>query len=152
MGRYCSVSQVAQRFRRVTDVESYALTVESHYILFAEAELDQRMAKYFTVPFSSNNQTATDLAIDLSYAKVIIYDDPEKYTAIIESVEGRIRALNDGTTAMIISDGTQLFSSAATTGRAWSNTSSYHSSFGMGCVETFHPDENMLRAEDDGTI
>lgn len=150
MGRYCDVGQVAARFRRVTDVVSYPDAVESQYIIFAENELDRRLGQYFTVPFSSNNLTATDLSIDLAYAKYIIYDDTEKYSAIMAHVDGIIADLIDGTTAMVTTSGDQLLSS--NTNAAWSNTMDYHSAFGMGDVETFRVDSNQLYAEEQARL
>lgn len=146
MGRYCTVDQVVQRFPRATDVQSYGLTVESSYIYYAEADLDRRLAPYFTTPFSSNNVTATDLSIDMSYAKLIIYDDPDKYAAIMGQVDTVIGDLIAGTAAMQTSSGDLVLSS--TGNGAWSNTSSYHSAFGMGDFPLFQVDSAQLYDEE----
>lgn len=130
MGRYCTVSEVKTRFRRVEDVTSYPDAVDSAYIVFAENELDGRLASYFTVPFSSNNLTAKDLSVDMTYAKIIQYDDPEKYEAIMGHVDKVIGDLILGDTHMVVDDGTLLYSSNIDD--AWSNTEDYHSAFGMG--------------------
>jgi len=131
----------------VTKVNSYPDAVDSQYIMYAENELDQRLGPYFTVPFSSNNITARDLSIDLSYAKVVIYDDPDKYKAIIEHVDMIIGDLIAGKMAMVTDSGDSLFSSS--TNEAWSNTQNYHSAFGMGDFDTFLVDSNQLQAEED---
>lgn len=146
MGRYCTADQVAQRYRRVTDVQSYPVTVESSYIYYAESDLDRRLAPYFTVPFSSNNVTAADLSIDLAYAKVIIFDDPDKYKAIMSHVDGVIGDLIDGASAMLTTSGDQL--SSSTGNAAWSNTASYHSAFGMGDSSLFQVDSAQLYDEE----
>ena len=146
MGRYCTVDQVVQRFRRVTDVQSYAITVESAYIHFAEAELDRRLGPYFTVPFSSDNVTATDLSIDLTYAKIIIFDDPKKYEAIMGHVDAVIGDLIMGDAAMITTGGDQVTTLVGNA--AWSNTASYHSAFGMGDFTLFQVDSSQQYDED----
>jgi len=146
MGRYCTVDQVAQRFPRVTDVRSYPVTVDSGYIYYAEAELDRRLAPYFTTPFSSNNVTAADLSIDMSYAKIIIYDDPDKYAAIMGRVDTVIGDLIAGTAAMQTSSGDLILSS--TGNAAWSNTASYHSAFGVGDFTLFQVDSSQQYDED----
>jgi len=150
MGRYCATADVVARFRRVTDVVSYPEAVESQYILYGENELDRRLGPYFTVPFSSNNVTARDLSIDLSYAKVIIYDDPEKYEKIMDHVDTMIGELIDGTMAMVTDSGDQLISN--NTNSAWSNTMGYHSAFGMGDFPTFRVDSDQLQAEEDARV
>lgn len=131
MGRYCSVDQVAARYRKVTDVISYPTAVDSQYIYFAEAQLDQKLGPYFTVPFSSNNVTAMDLSIDLSYALVIKYDDPKKHKAIMDEFRMRTEALISGVDAMLTDSGDLLYATGAGSA-AWSNTQNCGSAFGLG--------------------
>lgn len=142
MGRYCNYQDVVNRFRKATDVNSYQTAIESNYILFAEAELDGRLGGYFTVPFSSNNVTAKDLSIDLSYAKIIIYADPKVYKSIMDQVDKRIDALISGDAYMLTTSQDQLESSAASD-LAWSNTASYNSAFAMVDAEFLHIDSNQ---------
>lgn len=148
MGRYCTVTQVVARYRKVADVVSYPGAVDSHYIYFAESQLDARLGPYYTVPFSSNNVTATDLAIDLAYAKTVQYNDPKKYDAVQKHIDRRIDDLIVGTTAMNTTSGDLLYA----TGRgseAWSSTEDYHSAFGVGDERIFHPDSDQLYDEED---
>lgn len=146
MGRYCTAEQVAGRYRKVSDVRSYPAAVESWFIAFAEARLDSRLAETFTVPFSSNNVTAQDLAIDLTYQTIIQYDDTKKADLIEGSVNKRIDDLILGKAPMVLADGTTITSEG---NDSWSNTEDYHSSFGMGDFETFCPDSAMVSAEQD---
>jgi hypothetical protein len=122
------------------------MAVESHYILFAENDLDSRLGPYFAVPFSSNNVTATDLSIDLSYARVIIYDDPKKYEAIMGRVNGMIDDLIAGTVSMVTDSGDLITSSNAN--EAWSNTMGYHGAFGVGDFVDFQVDSSQLYDEE----
>lgn len=131
MGRYCSYAEIQARFRQVSQVYSSNGLVDSQYIYHAENELDSRLGKFFTVPFSSDNMTAKDLAIDMSYAKVIRYTDTKTHKAIMDEVGKRIDDLIVGNAAMITSSGDTMFSSASISGQAWSNTMSYSPIFGM---------------------
>lgn len=141
MGRYCNYDQVKQRFRRVEDVKYPSAAVESSYIYYAEADLDRRLGPYFSIPFSSNNLTAADLSIDMSYAKIIIYDDPKKYEAIMGHVDTVIGDLINGRAAMITSSSDQV--SGINGNEAWSNTASYHSAFGVGDETLFQVDSSQ---------
>jgi len=146
MGRYCEVSQVVARFRKTTDVVSYPGAVDSQYIYFAENELDVKLGPYFTVPFSSNNITATDLSIDMTYAKIIRYDDPERYKLIMEHIDSVIGDLIIGKAGMITTSGDQLLSGASN--NAWSNTMDYHSAFGMDDFEYMQVSSQQLADEE----
>jgi len=64
---------------------------------FAIAELHARLAPGFTVPFSDNNMTAKDLAIDLTFAKVYRFKDIEKADAVMTYVGAQIDMLLGGT-------------------------------------------------------
>lgn len=128
MGRYCTYSEVITRYRKASDVGSVA--IDSNYIVFAENDLDSKLGKHFTVPFSSNNLTAKDLAIDLSYARVIRFSDAELATKINDTIGKTIDDLVNGNIAMLTSSGDTMYSSTASN-LAWSNTMSYSPSFGM---------------------
>ena len=69
MGRYCTSSDCIARYNRLSKIDSAQTEIDSHFISFAENELDGLLSPKFTVPFSSNNVTAKDLAIDLTYLR-----------------------------------------------------------------------------------
>lgn len=150
MGRYCATADVVARFRLATRIESYQTAIESYYILYGENELDQRLGQFFTVPFSSNNITAKDLAIDMSYAIAIRYDDPKKYEAISSRVDKIIGDLINGDAVMVTDSGDQLTSNG--TNAAWSNTMGYHSAFGMGEFSEFQVDSSQLYDEEQARL
>lgn len=151
MGRYCTVDQVVARYRKVADVVSYPNAVDSQYIHFAEAELDRKLGPYFTAPFSSNNITATDLAIDLAYAKTVQYNDPKKYDAIKKHINSQLDDLIVGTDAMVTASGDLLYSTGGGS-NAWSNTQDYHSAFGMDDELYFKVDSDQLFDEEDARL
>jgi len=65
MGRYIEFDDLIKRYRRV-DTKGGADEVDP-LIVFAENMLDGMLGSHFVVPFSSNNATARDLAIDITY-------------------------------------------------------------------------------------
>ena len=99
-----------------------ATEVNTNYVLYAIAEVEGRLAPMFTVPFSSNNITAKDLAIDTTYAKWYRFNDPAKADAIDDHVNERIEALLSGQAAMMTSDGSIMHSVGGT---VWSTTQDY---------------------------
>lgn len=148
MGRYCSVDQVAARFRKVSDVLSYPDAVDSEFIVYAENYLDGRLAPYFTTPFSTNNATARDLSIDLTYAKVVQWNDPKVAKSIMDSVDKRIGDLIDGAAVMLTDNGDGVTPIDGGSRAAWSNTASYHSAFGMDDAEFQHVSSLQLSDEE----
>lgn len=111
---------------------SDATTADSSWVPFAVAELHARLASGFTVPFSSNNMTAKDLAIDLAFAKVYRFKDNEKAAAVMEYVEAQITALLDGNMSMITTSGGTLTTAG---GPVYNTNGTYHPVYGMGPIE-----------------
>lgn len=146
MGRYCTVDDVAARFRTISDVIGYPQAVDSHFILYAENELDTRLAPFFTVPFSSNNLTAKDISIDLTYAKSIQYEDPKKNKSINDLIDKKIDSLIGGGSSMLTTSGEVILPTNSNYD-SYSSTESYHSAFGMGDFEDFSVSSAQLSAE-----
>jgi len=85
-----------------------ATQADSSWVPFAVAELHARLAHGFTVPFSDNNMTAKDLAIDLTFAKVYRFKDIEKADAVMIYVGAQIDMLLSGKQQMITTSGDTL--------------------------------------------
>lgn len=131
--RYPKVSQVGD-----------AKDVNSAFIAFAENEINGLLADFFTVPFSSNNMTAKDLAVELAYARlgVVKISDADK---IREMVYKRINRIIEGKERMVLDDGTVLGS----VGDAiYSSDSNYHHTFGVGHIEDMFVDSSQIYDED----
>lgn len=112
--------------------------VNSYAIYTAEADLNSRLAKAFTVPFSPPPPVIKDLAYDLAYAKMMKGVDPEKYGAFYDGVVERIQSLIDGESILLTSSGTAIDVSVAG-GEIWSSNMNYH------------PVHSMLDAESEFT-
>jgi len=101
------------------------------------------MAPFFTVPFSSNNITAKDLAIDLTYIRVanLKLEDRDGFR---KEIKERIKMIQVGDMVMMTTSGTSASTSDA---QGWSTTKDYHPVFGMGDIVDFRVDSSEVYAE-----
>lgn len=106
--------------------------VQNGFIAMAEAVVHSRLAPRYSVPFSSNNFTARDLAVDMLYIQTQTARQPEKAKAVREYLEDRIKALLSGGASMVNSAGAALVMVGDT---VWSSSQNYAPVFGMGDVE-----------------
>lgn len=144
MGRYAVFStEVQDRYPRVTTDSRAVSTIESAYLLPAEAEVDARLGVRFALPFSSNNLTVKDLVIDMTMIRMGTYKD--RVEDLQKSVDSRITALIAGTMVMVTASGTIAASALAS---AYSTTGSYHPVFGMGDVVDMKPDDDRVDDEE----
>lgn len=124
-------SDVNRRYPETLKVAD-ATQADSSWVPFAIAELHARLAPGFTVPFSDNNMTAKDLAIDLVYAKVYRFKDTEKAEAVMAYVNDQIDKLLDGNMSMLTSSGDVLSSVGGT---VHVTNGDYHPVHGIGPIE-----------------
>lgn len=122
-----------------------ATQADSVHVYFAVSELESRMAQRFTVPFSINNLTAKDLAIDLTMMRLFKYKEPKKYDSLKKAVDERIAALFSGLQSMVLADGTTLQSVGGT---VYSTTEDYHPVFGMSPIELSVVDSQQINDEE----
>lgn len=120
-------ADILARYPEVGDLRD-ATRVDSHYLQYAVTELNARLAPRFSVPFSDNNLTAKDLAIDLTYAKLYRYKDPDKSASVNSYVSAFIDKLLCGDASMMTTSG-ELVTSIG--GTVYSTTQTYHPVFGM---------------------
>ena len=145
MGRYIEWDDVIDRYPALNSLGG-SDEVSPAYIDYAEADIDARLAKSFTTPFSNNNMTVRDLTIDDVYYRAGRFkfeDAIAVHSAYLES----IGALIDGKATMITNCG-DLISASRAIG-IYSSTQSYHSSFGMLPIEEQHIDEDNICDERD---
>lgn len=139
MGRYVNSADLFTRYPELTRINS-TTAIESAYVYYVENELDGIMASHFTVPFSSNNITAKDLANDMTYLKANNFKNEDR-KSFREEIMDRIKRLKEGAERMILSDGTTVESVGDT---LWSSTQDYHSVFGLDSTEHFVVDSNQI--------
>ena len=126
-----------------------ATEMNSSYIAYALIELEERLSGGFTTPFSSNNLTAKDLAIDLVYTKLYRTTDIEKSKVLDDIVESRIRKLLSGDSQMRLSDGTTLTNVGDT---VWSTTINYNPVFDTNPCETWEVSSSEQQSNIDARL
>lgn len=108
--------------------------VNSSYIHGAERELESALGAFYTIPFSSNNYTATDLTLELAYIRYYESVKPDWAEKKMEHFEKRIEKLIAGTMVMSVSSGDAVLSVSNPGGAAMSTTQDYHPTFGVGAT------------------
>lgn len=125
--------------------------IQANLILMAEASVHSKLSSRYSVPFSSSNYTARDLAIDTLYVQNQLSRQPEKAQAVQDSLDARIKALLSGEAQMITAAGAVASTMVGDT--IWSSSQNYPPVFGMSDIE--HSivsseqvyDENAARGE-----
>lgn len=121
-----------------------AETVNSHYIPYAEAELNGLLSGAYTVPFSSNNLTARELVTDLTYCRVIGNKAGEQ-NEYCKAVYDRIMRIKNGSEAMLTSSGDVMNIDGTI---VWSTTKDYHPVFGVSDETLQVVDSNWISNEE----
>ena len=135
---------VTARYPELASIRD-ATQADSGYVQYAIAELHARLASFFTVPFSDNNLTAKDMAIDLTFAKLYRFKDPDKSAAVNSYVSGFIDALIEGRASMLTTSGDIIDSIG---GAIYSTTQNYHPVFGMSNPRLWEVDSSQVIAEE----
>jgi len=145
MGRYINWDDVMHRYPETSNIGG-ATEVGCAHIYYAEYELDGLLSRYYTTPFSTNNITAKDLAIDLAYLRLgnfKLSDDDRKQFR--EEIMMKIQKLIDGEAGMQLVDGTVVYTAGET---IYSSTSDYHPVFGFSPEEYFEVDSSLVEDEE----
>lgn len=146
MGRYIEWTHVAEVYPVLSKGGLAPANVNTAFIVRCEAYVEGMLSNNFTSPFSSNNMTVRNLCIDYVYMNVAVNKDKN-----IKNVEKRfndmIMALNNGAMNMIADDGSVI--ERATGQQAWSNTMSYHTSFGVDSYHNWETDDNQILDDKD---
>jgi len=101
--------------------------VTSSFIVGAEAFINARLAKSYTVPFSPVPQLVKDLVIDLTYVKMSVGKIEDRET-IKEHIVKTLDDLVNGDMLLVTDSGTTL---AAIDNGVWSELGSYTSTFNV---------------------
>lgn len=102
MGRYVNYADVVNRYPMIGKSGGED-QITSDFIRYAEFELEEKLGKKFSIPFSSNNMTAKDLSIDLTYLKFMRTTGNDfDFETLQASVNSRIAGLLKGDAFMAI--------------------------------------------------
>ncbi len=121
-----------------------ASDVSSAFLNFSDNEINGLLSEYFTVPFSSNNMTAVDLSLELSYSRIGV-TKVEASDAIRKRVIERVARIKSGAESMMLLDGTVLKSTGEV---VYSSDKDYNHTFGVGDVSEMFVDSSQLYDED----
>lgn len=66
MGKYIDWSDVTDRYPEIATLQGSDEFAEN-YVVYAEGLVEGLLADYYTLPFSNNNLTVKDLAIEAAY-------------------------------------------------------------------------------------
>lgn len=142
MGRYINWDDVVDRYT-ISGKTQGSKEMDAAYITYAEYELDGMLSNYFTVPFSSNNITAKDLSIDLTYARIANFKTKEM-KEFKDIINKKIKGLISGEKNMMLDDGT----TESTIGNTiWSSTKDYAPVFDHGSTLDMRVDSGQLLDE-----
>lgn len=145
MGRYIKWDDVIDRYPSLNTIGG-ADELSSTYIVYSEAFVDAQLSNKYTLPFSENNMTVRDLAIDCVYWRAGRFN-LEDATAVKSSFFETIAMLKKGQMDMIDADGNIVGGKKAI--GIFSSTESYHPSFGMRPTIEQHIDQDLIEDERD---
>jgi hypothetical protein len=128
--RYPEIDKLAAVSSSAVNTPGNVAVNKAAIISNAEAYVHGRLAQAFTVPFSSNNYTARDLAIDTVYVQNVLSRQIVQGKTVASSLEARIVSLIDGAMQMVDVNGT--ICAVAPGDPVWSNQMHYHPTFGLG--------------------
>lgn len=121
----------------------------------ASTELNARLGAFFTIPFSSNNSTATDLTVHMAYAAIgrrgprnVAAPGTSGRSPLEAWIADYIKGLQDGM-PMTITDGTFLYPTLGAENTFWSTTGGFKSTFDMRGPEKQRIDPQYLIDLDD---
>lgn len=143
MGRYITWADVTGRYPSML-TRAGASEGDTAYVPFAENYVDMGLAPKYSVPFSSNNTTVKDLAIDVCMAKAYMFSDPDKADMIFGYVNSVMGALRDGMFNMITNSGDVIEQAGEP---VYSKTMDYVPIFGHGDTADFHVSSAQLYDE-----
>lgn len=147
MSNYVEWDDVIRRYSQLSRLNRGSVELNDSFIAPAERELDSRLAGFFTVPFSTTNQTAIDLVIDITFYRAGLGKEKDR-TVLKKDLDNRINMLKDGEAAMMISSTNGTITAEFSGGRTpWSDTQDFIPAFGHGPFEEYIVDSSQIESE-----
>lgn len=128
---------------RYPELDKLSTTPSNQATLIAQAEayLHGQLAGTFTTPFSSNNMTARELAVDVLFWQTHKARIPDRAAAVYETLKDSIEALKSGASSMVTTSGSFL---SAPTEALWSSTQGYNPTFTTDNETRWAVDSNQI--------
>lgn len=121
--------------------------ITNNWLPHGSLVVNERLAGSFTIPFSSNNETAKDLSIHFAYLGILnrsrnTTDSDELRTYL----DDRIASIVSSGNPMITTSGDAIYSNNPGSPKftAWSNTENYKNTFDVRCAEDQRIDPDYL--------
>lgn len=146
MGRYVDWDDVIDRYPELNTLGG-SDQLSSAYIVYSEAFVDGVLANNYTIPFSNNNMIIRDLTIDYCYWRAARFKF-EDATSVKSAFFDTVKMIKAGQVQMIDESGSIIPQVKQAIG-LFSNTMSYHSSFGVNDPIEWHIDENNITDDRD---
>jgi phage gp36-like protein len=142
MGRYIEWDDIIDRYPELNTLGG-SDELSPTFIDYAESFTDALLKSHFTVPFSNNNMVVKDLCIDCVYWRAGRHSLEDAASVRSEYFE-TINMLKEGQLTMMDDSGNEVGNKIT---EGYSNTESYHSSFGMDDV-IWHRVSSLHMADD----
>ena len=139
---YSDYAQIYNLTGRITVDE-----VSNHWLPHGALMVNELLGKCFTIPFSSNNETAKDLNIHFAFLGILERTRNQKDSQELKlHLDKRIENICKGNAPMITTSGEALFPNADISNRldAWSTTQDYKSTFDMRHPEVQRVDPDYI--------
>lgn len=137
------------QYTAVYSVPGVGQTVTESFLARASTRLEEALGPYYTTPFSSNNQTAIELTIDLArwmlQLRTSKQDDSRELGA---EIENRIKELRLGTSQMVTTS-SAIVEPSNPSNVAWSTNQDWKNVFDMRDAPEQRVDPDQLDDADD---
>ena len=141
---YGTVDQFLQVYSaEAVDISS--TEISNQWMPYGALRVNERLGRVFTIPFSSNNQTARDLSVKYAYLGILLRTrNQEDSKELKEDLDLRIEDIIDGHSPMILDDGSGYFADGSSLTSSFSNTSGYNNTFNMLDAENQEIDPDLI--------
>ena len=106
--------------------------INSYYLPQGALRVNETLGSCFTIPFSSNNETAKDLSIHFAHLAILLRTrNQEDSNELKKELIQRVSDICSGNLGMVLTDGTILSPGSTSRNEVWSTTQNYKPVFDM---------------------
>jgi len=107
--------------------------ISNYWLQHGTLRVNEALGGYFTLPFSTNNETAKDLSIHYGYLGILSRQRSGTVDElkIKQEIIDRVTDITCGNVPMILTNGTGLSTEGAARFDAWSTTQDFTNTFNM---------------------
>lgn len=140
MANYATLNEFIARFpnTRVSSVD-----LDATWLTLGTTRVNEVLGKCFTIPFSSNNQTAKELSIEFAYLGILQRTRAADSDEMLQLVTERVTNICSGNAPMVTTGGDAIFATGVNDS-VWSNTKDFTPVFDMRRPERQRVDPDLL--------